>query len=188
MKILDRYIVKNFLVGYVIAFSVLIGLRIIIDLFVNLDEFTEQANRTTYDVLTHMLRYYALHTTLYFRDFAGMMTVVAASFSFGRMVRSGELIAIMASGVSLKRVIGPVVFLAIILTGVLIVDQELIIPPLADRLVRNHDDLPGEEAYDIWFIKDEYGSLICSQRFDVATATMHHPTILTRELKPNSVI
>ncbi len=188
MKILDRYIVKNFLVGYVIAFSVLIGLRIIIDLFVNLDEFTEQANRTTYDVLTHMLRYYALHTTLYFRDFAGMMTVVAASFSFGRMVRSGELIAIMASGVSLKRVIGPVVLLAIILTGVLIVDQELIIPPLADRLVRNHDDLPGEEAYDIWFIKDEYGSLICSQRFDVATATMHYPTILTRELKPNSVI
>ncbi|GAH27690.1 unnamed protein product, partial [marine sediment metagenome] len=29
MKILDKYIVKNFLIGYVIAFGVLIGLRII---------------------------------------------------------------------------------------------------------------------------------------------------------------
>ena len=41
MKILDRYVAKNFLIGYAIAFCVLIGLRIIIDLFVNLDEFTE---------------------------------------------------------------------------------------------------------------------------------------------------
>ena len=39
MKILDRYITKNFLTGYAIAFCVLIGLRIIIDLFLNLDEF-----------------------------------------------------------------------------------------------------------------------------------------------------
>jgi lipopolysaccharide export LptBFGC system permease protein LptF len=31
MSILDKYVAKNFLVGYVIAFCVLIGLRIIID-------------------------------------------------------------------------------------------------------------------------------------------------------------
>ena len=43
MKILDRYIAKNFLIGYVIAFCVLIGLRVIIELFVNLDEFAENA-------------------------------------------------------------------------------------------------------------------------------------------------
>ena len=40
MRILDRYVGKNFLIGYFIAFCVLTGLRIIIDLFVNLDEFT----------------------------------------------------------------------------------------------------------------------------------------------------
>ena len=36
MKILDRYVAKSFLIGYVIAFCVLVGLRIIIDLFVNI--------------------------------------------------------------------------------------------------------------------------------------------------------
>ena len=40
MKILDRYVANNFLIGYCIALCVLVGLRIIIDLFVNLDEFT----------------------------------------------------------------------------------------------------------------------------------------------------
>jgi len=96
------------------------------------------------------------------------------------MVRSKELIAVMASGVSLKRVIAPIVLLAILFTAVLVVDQELIIPPLSDRLVRSEDALPGEESYDVWFITDSYGSLILSQRFDVRTSTLYNPTILLR--------
>ncbi|GAI20429.1 unnamed protein product, partial [marine sediment metagenome] len=83
MKILDRYVAKNFLIGYAISFSVLIGLRIIIDLFVNLDEFTEHADLGTLAVIKNILIFYGLNSTLYFRDFAGMITVVAAAFSLG---------------------------------------------------------------------------------------------------------
>jgi lipopolysaccharide export system permease protein len=180
MKILDRYVAKNFLIGYCIAFCVLIGLRVIIDLFVNLDEFTEHADLETADVLKNIFTFYLLNSTLYFRDFAGMITVVAATFSFGKMVRNNELVAVMASGVSLKRVIGPIVFLALLLTGVLVVDQELIIPPLADKLVRSHSDLPGQESYEVRFISDGKGSLICSLKFDVETSTLRNPTILLR--------
>ena len=188
MKILDRYIAKNFLIGYAIAFCVLIGLRIIIDLFVHLDEFTEHTDLSAMAVIKNMLVFYALNCTLYFREFAGMITVVAASFSFGKMVSSNELVAVMASGVSLKRVIGPIVLLALLLTGVLVIDQELIIPALADKLVRSHDDIPGQESYNIKFISDDNGSLICSGRFDLGTSTLHSPTIITRRLNPDSQI
>jgi len=188
MKILDKYVAKNFLIGYAIAFCVLIGLRIIIDLFVNLDEFTEHPDLGALAVMKNILVFYGLNSILYFREFAGMITVVAASFSFGKMVRSNELVAVMASGVSLKRVIAPIVLLALLLTGVLVIDQELIIPPLADKLVRSHDDIPGQESYDIWFINDGNGSLICSQRFDVETSTLHNPTIITRRKIANSGI
>ena len=170
MKILDKYVVKNFLIGYAIAFCVLIGLRIIIDLFVNLDEFTEHPDLNTMAVMKHILVFYGLNCTLYFREFAGMITVVAASFSFGKMVRSNELVAVMASGVSLKRVIAPIILLALLLTGILVIDQELVIPPLANKLVRSHDDIPGRESYNVWFISDGNGSLICSQKFDVRTS------------------
>ena len=105
MKLLDKYIAKNFLVGYGIAFSVLIGLRILIDLFVNIDEFTEHAGIGFFEVIGNILSFYVIHSFLYFRDFSGMITVVAAAFSLGKLVRSGELIAVMASGVSLKRII-----------------------------------------------------------------------------------
>ena len=185
MKILDRYVAKNFLVGYFIAFCVLVGLRIIIDLFVNLDEFTEHADLDTIAVIKNIFTFYVLNTTLYFRDFAGMITVVAASFSFGKMVRHNELVAVMASGVSLKRIIFPIVFLALLLTGMLVIDQELIIPPLADQLVRSQSDVPGRETYRVRFISDGNGSLINSLKFDVETSTLYNPTIeLRRQIKP----
>jgi lipopolysaccharide export system permease protein len=185
MKILDRYVAKNFLVGYFIAFCVLVGLRIIIDLFVNLDEFTENADLDTLAVIKNIFTFYLLNTTLYFRDFAGMITVVAAAFSFGKMVRYNELVAVMASGVSLKRIIFPIVFLALLLTGMLVIDQELIIPPLADQLVRSQSDVPGRETYRVRFISDGNGSLINSLKFDVETSTLYNPTIeLRRQIKP----
>src|SRR4030043_2296761 len=188
MKILDKYVARNFLIGYAIAFCVLIGLRIIIDLFVNLDEFTEHANLGIFAVVGNILSYYTLHSLLYFRDFAGMITVVAAAFSLGRMIRSNELVAVMASGVSLKRVIVPIILLSSLLTVLLVIDQELLIPPLSDKLVRGQDALPGQEKYDVWFIDDDNGSLICTEQFDVKTSTMYRPTIITRSRKPDSIV
>ncbi len=181
MKLLDKYIAKNFLVGYGIAFCVLIGLRIVIDLFVNLDEFTEHADLTALDVLKHIFVFYGLNVTLYFRDFAGMMTVVAAAFSLAKMVRLNELVAIMASGVSLKRVIGPILVLALLLTGLLVIDQEILIPLLGDKLSRSQDDIPGEESYDVWFVDDASGSLFCAPTFDVKASTLLQPIIFLRE-------
>jgi lipopolysaccharide export system permease protein len=188
MKILDKYVAKNFLVGYAIAFCVLLGLRIVIDLFVNLDEFTEHANLGMLAVIGNIFTYYGAQSTLYFRDFAGMITVVAAAFSLGKMVRYNELIAMMASGVSLKRIIAPIVILAMLLTAFLVIDQELIIPSLSNQLVRTQDALPGQESYTVWFVSDANGSLICSKRFDVKSSTLQEPIIITREKKPDSLV
>jgi len=180
MKILDRYVVKNFLIGYFICFCILIGLRIIIDLFVNLDEFTEYSDLSTLAVIKNIFIYYGLNTTLFFRDFAGMITVVAAAFSLGKMVRLNELVAIMASGVSLKRVIEPIVLLGLLLTTIYVIDQEVIIPSLSDKLARGRYSVLGRERYDVWFITDGSGSLICSWKFDIETSTLHQPTIIIR--------
>ena len=181
MKILDRYVAKNFLIGYAIAFCVLLGLRIVIDLFVNLDEFAENAaDLGTLGVIKNIFTFYGMNAMLYFRDFAGMITVVAAAFSLGKMIHHNELVAVMASGVSLKRVIAPIIILAIILTGVLVIDQEFVIPAFGDKLIRSHDDIPGQESYRVWFISDGGNSLICSRNFDVKTSTLDRPTILIR--------
>ena len=188
MKILDKYVAKNFLIGYAIAFCVLIGMRITIDLFANLDEFTEHADLNTISVISNIITYYSLQSTLYFRDFAGMITVVAAAFSLGKMVRYNELTAMMASGVSLKRVITPIVLLAIAFSGFLITDQELIIPALSAKLVRGSDAIPGKESYNVWFITDASGSLLSAKKFDVASSTFDDLIVITRSKKPDTLL
>jgi lipopolysaccharide export system permease protein len=188
MKILDKYVAKNFLIGYIIAFGVLIGMRITIDLFANLSEFAEHADLGTMAVIANILNYYGLQSTLYFRDFAGMITVVAAAFSLGKMVRCNELIAMMASGVSLKRVITPIVILAVAFSGLLIIDQEVIIPALGPKLVRSSDDIPGKESFKVWFITDASGSLISAKKFDVASSTFDDLIVVTRSKKPDALL
>lgn len=185
MKILDRYIAKNFLIGYAIAFCVLIGLRVIIDLFVGLDEFVENADKGIVNVLLYIGEYYALQMSLYFRDFASMITVVAAAFSLGRLIRNNELIAIMASGISLKRVAMPILFLAIFFASLLVIDQELIIPRISHRLVKSKDAVAGHEKYDVWFIPDNNGSLFYAAAYDVNSMSLESPCIIKREqVKP----
>ncbi len=115
MRILDRYIAKSFLVGYLISFFVLIGLRTIIDLFVNLDKFAKHADLGAWSVLRQTATYYGLNMTLYFRDIAGVIVVVAAAFSLGKMVRANELVAMIASGVSAKRIVTPILVLSALL-------------------------------------------------------------------------
>lgn len=180
MKILDRYIAKNFMIGYAISFCVLIGLRIIIDLFVQLDEFAKHADLGAQAIIRNIVTYYGFQMTLYFRDVTGVITVVAAAFSLGKMARANELVAMIASGVSAKRIVGPILVLAIFFTGLAVADQELLIPRISDKLVRSHGDVPGQESYAVWFITDGNGSLICSRQYDVGTRTFHQPTIVTR--------
>jgi lipopolysaccharide export system permease protein len=182
MKILDRYIAGNFLVGYAIAFCVLIGLWTIIDLFVNLDEFAENMDMGAWFVARHVIVYYGLNVTLYFRDLAGVITVVAAAFSLGRMVRTNELVAMIASGVSAQRIVGPILVLAILFTGLWVADQELLIPAVSDKLTRRHGDVPGQEHFKAQFIVDGNGSLIYSGRFDVPTSSFNKPMIITRRV------
>ncbi len=178
MKILDKYIAKNFVVGYLITFCVLMGLFIVVDLFINLDEFAEDSDLGT--AVKNIWIYYGAQSVLWFRDLAGIITVVAATFSLARLTTNNELVAVLASGVSLKRVMAPIIFLAILLTGLLVLDQEYAIPKLASQLVRAHDAVGEEEAYELWFMSDGEGSLFCTNRYDEKTQTMSGPTIILR--------
>jgi lipopolysaccharide export system permease protein len=181
MKTLDRYIAKNFLNGYFIALGVMVGMFLAVDLFLNLDEFAEQSDVGVVPMLVNIAQFYSVRSVLWFRDLGGMVIVIAAVFSLARMTRNNELIAIMASGVSLKRILAPILFLALLLTGLLAADQEFLIPRLSGELTRKQDQLPNEAAYDLWFLGDANGSLVCCQRYEEKEQTMHHPLVILRE-------
>jgi lipopolysaccharide export system permease protein len=187
MKLLDRYIARNFLYGYCIALFVLMGLFLTIDLFLNVDEFAElltehpELDLSVLDVVMDIVRFYSIRCALWYKDMAGMIIIIAAVFSLSRMTRNNELIAVMASGMSLKRILAPILVLSVLLTGLMILDQEFLIPEYAYELTRDHDDITYKNVYSIWFMGDEKGSLFCSQQYDETAGTLLEPFIILRE-------
>jgi lipopolysaccharide export LptBFGC system permease protein LptF len=140
------------------------------------------AEQGAWAVARSIVTFYAYNTTLYFRDIGGVITVVAAAFSLGKMVCVNELVAIIASGVSAKRIVGPILVLAIFFSALAVADQELLIPSISDKLVRTRNTRPNQESYGVWFITDGNGSLICSPRYEEQTSTFTQATIITRQL------
>lgn len=153
MRILDRYILRTFLYNYVMALCVLISLYVVLDLFFNLDEFTE-SNKGVLRVLRDIFDYYIYNVPLYFSQLSGVITAFAACLTMARLQRQNEVTAILASGTSLYRVATPIVLASLALNGLLVLDQEVLLPAVAPKLARERDDVEGVRSYGIWAVRD----------------------------------
>lgn len=184
MKTLDRYIVRNFLISTALWFLVMMSLRIVVDLFVNIDEFAEKTEVFS-QTIGNAATYYGANALVYFAKLGGVIIVAGAITSLYVMNRTNELVAILAAGVSLHRVVWPIILCAMLLGGLIILDQELAIPPLASYLVRERDEGGGTEAFGVDFATDATGAAWLAPKFTPATETMDSPLIAIRkELTP----
>jgi lipopolysaccharide export system permease protein len=102
MKLLDRYMLREYLDPLIYCVVTFLGLQIVIDLFYRLSKFIE-AGTTTQQVVGYYLCYlaprleYVMPASLLF----------ATLYTLWRMTRHGELTAMRASGLSLYRIVLP---------------------------------------------------------------------------------
>ena len=180
MKLIDRYIIRAFVVNYMISLGVLMSLFVVVDLLVNLDEFTE-TDASLVTVVGRVASYYGYNVFLYYSWLAGAITLVAAAFTLGRMVRDNELTAMLSAGTSLYRVVAPVVIAGVLMNVLWVVDQEVIIPRIAHKLARVRDDVSGTRSFGVWFVPDGKGSLVSAGQFSPKSQLMHQVMILDRD-------
>jgi lipopolysaccharide export system permease protein len=154
---------------------IMVALYVLVDLFINFDEFTERAAGGA--LLANICSYYGYNTLTYFGQLAGLITVIAAAFTLARMMWANELTAILASGTSLYRVAAPLVVLGILCNLLWFVDQEVIIPRFAHKLARPHDDVEGREVKKLWFVEDQ-GRLLSAVKFFPYKQRMRNVMIL----------
>ena len=182
--IIDRYVAKEYMISYLIAIGVLLGLRVMVDIFVELDEFVESrdgVSPSTMMVIGYMLDYYGPKIFEYFRDLSGTIVLIAAAFSLTRLTRNNELTAILASGISLKRVIAPIVLIGLLLNGLMIIDQEYILPGLAHKLVRKHEEVAGEKSFPLKLLPDQQGNaLVYSPKYNPKMQTIEKLLVISR--------
>lgn len=166
MKILDRYVLRSFLINYLISFMVLIGMYVVLDMVFAFDELWElrgDEHISTFRLLAQIAEHYFYQSFLIFIHLSGIIPVAAAAFTFIRMSRFNELSAMLAAGVPLLRIAAPVIFAAVILQGLLAIDQELIIPHLAPKITRKHDELHQDstsKSYRVEAMQDGNNGLL----------------------------
>lgn len=165
MKILDRYILRSFLYSYVLSILVLISLYVVLDLFVNFDEFTE-ADKTAIQSIRDILDFYGYNVPMYFSQLSGVITAFAACATMARLHRQNEVTAVLASGTSLFRIVAPIVLASLAMNGLLVLDQEFLLPVVAPKLARPRDDVSGMRSTNgIWCVRDGENRLLSAQYF-----------------------
>ncbi|MCG8408753.1 MAG: LptF/LptG family permease [Phycisphaerales bacterium] len=183
IKTFDRYILRAFFTNYMIALGVLIGLYVILDLFVNLDEFTNIQAASTLQTVFMITDFYGHNMFLYFAQLAGVITLVAGCFTLGRLHRTNELTAILATGTSLYRVAAPVLLAGLAMNTLWLIDQELVIPNIAGKLARKHGDIEGRQTFAIWFLPDpkQNNALVSATMFNPGAEEMRGVIIIQRD-------
>jgi lipopolysaccharide export system permease protein len=192
MRILDRYIIKSFLVNYLLALGVMVGMYTLFDLIVNFENFAKaatsgaatQAAPSAWSVLADMIDYYAYQMIVIFQLVSGAIPTLAAGFTMVRMTRHHELTAMLASGVSLYRVAAPIVLVSMAIAGIHVLNQEFIIsqPQVIEKLLRKHGEVnaPVTRTDRLDFVVDG-DSLVSARVYDPAKKQMKDVFIVQRD-------
>ena len=180
MTLLDRYVLRTLGINYVIALAIMMSLYTVLDLFFNIDEFTE-SGEPAMTIATSIISYYGAHAFLYFAQLSGVITLFACMVTLSRMRKANELTAVLSSGVSLYRLAVPIVAFGLVTSLLWYVDTEFFIPAVGHRLARNHEDAMGRRARGVWFVKDRDAALLSAMEFVPADGEMRQLLVLHRD-------
>ncbi len=148
MKILDRYLLRQFAQVFLICFLSMMGLYVVIDAFQNLDQFSRHAKENG-NLLGIIGEYYAYRSLSFFDRTSGILAMIAALFTATWLQRHQELTAMLAAGITKFRVIKPLLAAAVVVSLLGVANRELLIPQIRNELMRDVDDLAGSGTRDL---------------------------------------
>ncbi len=164
MSTIDRYIVGTFLRSYLILLALFIGLYIFADLLANLDEFTEDPELSTVQVLVNMVDYYGYNLPLYYHQLGGILMTFAGAFTFAILLWNNEMTALVAAGTPLQRLAVPTLVCSVFLVAAWMFNSEVVVPRYADKIARHHDDLAETRTVDVRCVRDDRNAVLTAQR------------------------
>lgn len=148
MRIIDRYLLRQFLKTYVICFFSLTGLYVVFDAFSHLEDFLHTAEKAG-GLVRLMGTYYAYRSVLFFDRTSALLTLVSAMFTVAWIQRFNEFTALQAAGISRVRIVKPILVMAVLLSMFATVVREVAIPRFANELSRTPQDLMGDVAQEL---------------------------------------
>ena len=124
VKKLDWYIFKSFILTFFIALILIIGIVIIFDISEKIDDFVK--NEAPLRAI--IVDYYLNFIPYFINMFSPLFVFITVVFYTSRQAANSEIIAILSSGVSYKRMLVPYMAAAAIITGLSLVLNLYVIP------------------------------------------------------------
>ena len=139
MKTFDKYLLSRFLYVFGILYVSTFGLFVVFDSFTNVDGF-QKGSQGILVILKKISVYYLFQSSLFFDLVASILSVISVMIVFALLYRYSEIHPILAAGISTYRLMVPVVAGTMVVSVVVIVNQEFIIPRISHRLQASHDE------------------------------------------------
>ena len=129
----DKYLLGRLMHTFIVLFVAAYGLYIVIDLFTNIDEFQDNTTSSV-ELFTRIAEFYAYRASEFFAQAGNLLVVVSAIAVLGLLQKHSETFPLLAAGIPAFRLLKPLLIAGTILNGVLIANQEFIIPNIAGQL------------------------------------------------------
>jgi lipopolysaccharide export system permease protein len=104
MRLLDRYVIRNFVQVYFYCIAGFISIWLIFDISDNISSFIDN-----HIALSLAVRYYATQLPQVFIILLPVALLLSLLFALGRMSRANEIVSMLTAGVSLPRVLLPLI-------------------------------------------------------------------------------
>lgn len=186
MSTLDRYIARQYLVNVVLLLVLLFSFIVAVDVGLRIDKFFAYADKIAGPdggpvrrfaiAAVGVVDFWWPRLLQLFSYLLGLVLVAAMGFTFTQMVRHRELVAVLASGLSLYRLARPVLLVALLMLGARFINQEFILsrPSIAALLARDIDAIGSRDwsKFRVSLVADAKNRVFLANDFDPAKGEM----------------
>lgn len=109
MKLLDRYVIKNFLQAYIYCIAGFISIWLIFDVSDNISTFIDE-----HVAVFRVAQYYLTQVPQILVILLPVSLLLALLFCLGRMSRANEVVSMLTAGVSVPRVLLPLIIIGLL--------------------------------------------------------------------------
>ncbi len=169
---LSRYVFATFLRNFVITLLAIVALFLIVDGATQAGNFVKSGRE---GMAGHLLRYYLLQLPVIFVQIGPVVTLVGAAFALTRLRKQGELLPILASGISLHRVLAPIVVFGVAMAAVSVAFEQWVIPVASQAKRTGGLSITRErQIYNLLVTDHKADLLVFIGKYVPSTATMEN--------------
>lgn len=176
MKILYRYISAIYIPSLLIFVATLTLIFISLDMSTKLNLFLRSDRHSSL-----IFEYYAPRLPVFILYLLPVSNMFAAAFTVIRLNRDNELIPMLVSGLSIRRMSLLIGVYSLFLAGLMFANENWLLPELSDRLVETSDALRSHTVTDFIAGVTENGSLIYAESYDRREKRLQNPRIIVRD-------